>query len=71
VLDILYKNGISDILPTNKSQSESMERLLGIIFTHENLTDVNPFYTNSNCASRNTNIDLIKTEIVKKWRIRK
>jgi len=48
-----------------------MERLLGIIFTHENLTDVNPFYTDSNCVGPNTNIDFIKTEIVKKWRNRK
>jgi hypothetical protein len=71
VLDILHQNGISNILPTNKSESEAMERLLGIVFTHENLTNVNPFYTNSDCVSPNTNIELIKTEIVKKWRNRK
>jgi len=71
VLDILNQNGVSNILPTNKIQSESMERLLGIVFTHENLTDVNPFYKNSNCAHPSTNIDTIKTKIVKKWRNRK
>jgi hypothetical protein len=72
VLDILHLNGVSNILPTNKSESESMERLLGIVFTHENiLNNVVPFYTNSNCVSPNTDIESIKTEIVKKWRNRK
>ena len=71
VLDILNQNGISNILPTNKIQSEAMERLLGIVFTQENLTNVVPFYSYSNCLNPHTDINLIKTEIVKKWRNRK
>lgn len=71
ILDILHQNGISNILPKNKSQSESMERLLGIVFTHENISNDSPFYLNSDCVGPHTNIDSIKTEIVKKWRNRK
>ena len=71
VLDILNQNGISNILPTKKSESQAMERLLGIVFTHENLTNVTPFYSNSKCVSPFTDINLIKTEIVKKWRNRR
>lgn len=71
VLDILDQNGISNILPTKKSESQAMERLLGIVFTHENLTNVTPFYSNSKCVSPFTDINLIKTEIVKKWRNRR
>jgi hypothetical protein len=72
VLDILHQNGIGNILPTNKSESEAMERLLGIVFTHENIiNNVVPFYTNSKCVGPHTDISSIKTEIVKKWRNRK
>lgn len=72
VLDILHRNGISNILPTNKTQSEAMERLLGIVLTHENLiNNVVPFYLNSKCVGPYADISSIKTEIVKKWRNRK
>jgi hypothetical protein len=72
VLDILHLNGVSNILPTNKTQSEAMERLLGIVLTHENIiNNVVPFYLNSKCVGPHTDISSIKTEIVKKWRNRK
>ena len=42
-----------------------------VIFTHENISNDSPFYLNSDCVGPHTNIDSIKTEIVKKWRNRK